>query len=182
MPSPYAHLIAGVTIATPYLFTKARALHHKEDIATLIGFSLLPDLDVIPGMMAGNVAAYHNQLTHSIAFGLIVCLLYSLIRRVTPAPRPFRRTFVLSATAYGLHLLMDFFTYGRGLMLFWPFTEQRFSPPVLLFYGLRRSDGWISSHHLITFATESLTMLPVIGIVWLLARRRAQRKPLPDAP
>lgn len=176
MPSPYAHLIAGITIATPYLSTKAKALRHKEDIATLIGFSLLPDLDVIPGLMLGDIAAHHNQFTHSMAFGLSVCLLYSIIRRVAPAPRSFGRTFTLSATAYGLHLLMDFLNYGRGLMLFWPFTEQRYAPPVLLFYGLRRSDGWLSPDHLITFATESLTLLPILGVVWFIARRQRQKQ------
>ncbi len=175
MPSPYAHVLAALTLSTPYLARKAIALRHKEDIATLIAFSLAPDLDVIPGLLFGNIAAYHNHMTHSIAFGLMVCLFYSLIRCRMQPPRSFRRSISLTAAAYGLHLLMDFFTYGRGLMLFWPFTDERFSPPFLIFYGLRRSDGVFSSHHIVTFITESLKMLPLLGVVWFWVTRHTQR-------
>lgn len=174
MPSPYAHILAAITIATPYLVHKADTLRHKEDILTLIAFSLVPDLDVIPGLLFGNIADYHNHMTHSIAFGLMVCLFYSLIRSRIHPPRSFRRSFSLTAAAYGLHLLMDFFTYGRGLMLFWPFTDERFSPPFLIFYGLRRSDGVFSSHHIVTFITESVKMLPILSVVWWLARRHGK--------
>lgn len=68
MPSPYAHLLAAITLSTLYLSGDVWASRHKEDIATLIAFSIVPDLDMIPGILRGDIAAYHNQFTQSIAF------------------------------------------------------------------------------------------------------------------
>ncbi len=172
MPSPYAHTVAGVILATPWLQNKQIALKHKEDIATILGFSLAPDLDVIPGFITNDLPSYHNQFSHSILFGISICLIYAGFRLLLPAPKSFMRTAIIAASAYGLHLLMDLFTYGRGLKLFWPITNQRFHPPFLLFYGVRHSEGWFSYHHWITIATESLTMLPLLAVAWLFARQR----------
>ena len=37
---------------------------------------------------------------------------------------------------------MDFFTVGRGVNPFWPFSLERFASPVPVFYGLHWSYGW----------------------------------------
>ena len=49
---------------------------------------------------------------------------------------------------------MDLFTFGRGVMLVWPFLPDRIEPPVYLFYGLRWSEGLASPWHLVTLMTE----------------------------
>ena len=59
---------------------------------------------------------------------------------------------------------MDFFTIGRGVMVFWPLSLERFASPVPLFYGLHWSDGYLSERHLITLVTE-LGFLFLLGIV-----------------
>lgn len=174
MPSPYAHAIAGIAISTPYLNSKIRAMQHKEDIVTLIVFSLLPDLDALPGLLVGNMSLYHNQFTHSPLFAIIVFLIYSGIRRMIPPSRSLIHTLKLSAGAYGLHLIMDVFTHGRGLMLSWPFSDERYSPPFVLFYGFRHSEPLLSTSHIITFVTESLTMLPVLALVWFMQKRKGK--------
>ncbi len=66
----------------------------------------------------------------------------------------FRFWLVLSLLCYELHVLADYLTWGRGVMLFWPFTPERFAPPVYLFYGLHWSDGLFSVRHLWTVLTE----------------------------
>ena len=175
MPSPYAHAIAGVMLAAPYLKSKPAAIRHREEIATIMAFSLVADLDAIPGFLTRNLSAYHNQISHSILVALVASLAYATIRRLLPNPKPFWRIFSLAALAYGVHILMDCFTHGRGVMLVWPISSQRYAPPGLLFYGLRYSKGWFSHHHLITFITESLTMLPVLALVWLLLKKKGLR-------
>jgi len=185
MPSPYAHLIAAGILATSNRRRAHNAGHPREDTVTLLAFSLLPDLDVIPGLITGDLPAYHNQITHSLGCGLLVCLLYTFLRHLLPTDRPMKRTFGLAASAYGLHLLMDAMTWGRGVMLLWPLSTTRWQPPLYLFYGLRHSEGLFSFRHAITLVTESLTMLPLLCAVWLLARRdrppTAKKKPAPGA-
>ena len=145
----------------------------------MIAFSLVPDLDVLPGILFGNISAFHNHMTHSPVFGLAVCAGYSTLRFRLPSKCRFGRTFRLTSCAYGLHLVMDYMTYSRGQMIFWPFSDKRFKPPLVLFYGLRRSDGWLTTHHLYTFITESFQMIPVLIFTWLYFRAK-QRKQLEE--
>ena len=171
MPSPYAHVIAGGILAMPFLKNKTTMRQHREDIATLMGFSLAADLDVLPALLMQDIQAYHNQISHSILFGIGASLAYAGLRYLLPNPKPFGRIFSLGAIAYGLHILMDAFTHGRGVMLFWPISQTRFQPPFVIFYGLRHSEGWFSYHHLITLATESITMLPLLALGWLIVKK-----------
>ena len=53
---------------------------------------------------------------------------------------------------------MDFFTSGRGIMLLWPVSEQRFKPSFSVFYGLHWSDGLFSSRHIWTVTSEIATV------------------------
>ena len=51
-------------------------------------------------------------------------------------------------------------------MLFWPLSSHRFSSPLLLFYGVRWSDGLFSIHHLSTVLNEllfALVLLPPLS-------------------
>ncbi|NIV75262.1 MAG: hypothetical protein GWN37_10615, partial [Gammaproteobacteria bacterium] len=46
------------------------------------------------------------------------------------------RAFLLTLVCYELHVLLDYLTVGRGVMLLWPLSAERFAPPIYLFYGL----------------------------------------------
>jgi inner membrane protein len=63
-------------------------------------------------------------------------------------------------------------------MLFWPFTQQRFSSPVTLFYGLHWSKGLFSIDHVWTVLTEGL-FIAVVLLVWHFAARWKNRKVSP---
>jgi membrane-bound metal-dependent hydrolase YbcI (DUF457 family) len=172
MPSPYAHFLAATALASPYLAKGKLDREKIEKAATLLVFSILPDLDAVPGILMGDLPAYHNQISHSIGFGFSICLLYALLRQCLPKAAPFLHLFSLACAAYGLHLFMDWLTWGRGVMLFWPLSSHRFSPPVHLFYGLRHSEGLLSRQHGITFATESFTMIPLLLTGWWFINKR----------
>ena len=60
-------------------------------------------------------------------------------------------------------------------MLFWPLTDSRYLPPLLLFYGLHWSDGLFSVNHVITLVTEVALILLVVG-VYKLWRRQADSR------
>jgi membrane-bound metal-dependent hydrolase YbcI (DUF457 family) len=142
--------------------------------------SLLPDIDVVPGLLTGDIGRFHNQLTHSLIVGLLVAPIVGLIVRQIFAT-PGTAWIVASLISYELHIIMDYFTGERGVMLFWPLTATRFSAPVKLFAGVQWGNGLVSISHLYTLFTESLAILAVLVCVSLLARVRKARSSLPDA-
>ncbi|GAB6059908.1 metal-dependent hydrolase [Desulfonatronum parangueonense] len=170
MPSPLAHLAAGAAVATLFVRKDDSTLHRQYIWGTALFFSIAPDLDAIPGFITGNMAMYHNQFTHSFFFGFSLCLLaagvFGVFSRRFLDWRSYPRIAFVALFSYGLHLVMDAMTLGPGVKLLWPFSDERFSAPVTLFYGVRHSEGLFSLSHLITIGNE----LMIIGGFLLLVR------------
>lgn len=169
MPSPLAHAAAGFAVARVLNFRKKnksvekQPKLNKELVLAAILLSLLPDFDSIIGIILRDFGRYHNNFSHSIAFGVIASLVIGLVVRAFKGQ--FRYGFSLSLVFYLIHILMDFFTWGRGIMLFWPLTEHRFSPGFFLFYGFHWSDGLLSYKHLITFLNELVFAAVLFGLL-----------------
>ncbi len=181
MPSPIAHISAGCLLfAVCRRFLSAKILRHTGKSLFLLGlclfFSLLPDIDSIIGIAAGDLGRYHNQWTHSLLSGLALCVAFALAMRFW-RQSGFAAWLGISYTCYALHVIMDFFTYGRGVMLFWPLTDARykFEPP--LFRGLRWSEGILSTEHIWTALQEVAFALVLLGIYLALgAVDRSERR------
>ena len=176
MPSPIAHTAAGYAI---YYLSRSRLPQMKAEkigplptpLVVTAGFSLLPDLDSIVGLLTGNFGRFHNNATHSLVVGLGIALIFAAImwwRELAGIGY----WFTLALFSYGAHVLMDSATIGRGVMAFWPFTSDRYLLPFHLFYGLHWSDGWFSVRHLWTFFTETTFAAVLVAIVHLLQPER----------
>jgi len=181
MPSPIAHTTMGYVIHKLYNLRQPRSNSRIAGLAPRllvisIGLSLMPDLDSIAGLVFDDFAAYHNNGTHSLLIGLAVSLVIAGL-----AWRRKRSDFgywlALSLLCYGFHVVLDFFTVGRGVMLFWPISTARFESPVKLFYGLHWSEGVFSYHHFVTLANELAFVALMILIVHLLERKIGRFKP-----
>ncbi len=138
---------------------------------------MAPDLDAILGMVFGDLGQFHNHFTHSLLAVIPVsaCVyLFLKITRLNPAV-PWT---IAMAVCYGTHVALDFFTDGRGIMAFWPITSERFISPVLLFYGLHWSEGWLSVSHLVTIATEAIPSAIAIGITHYALRKKPTSAPM----
>ncbi len=167
MPSPIAHISAGYLLFAVFRrFLSEKILRYTGKSLFLLGlclsFSLLPDIDSALGFVARDLGRYHNQWTHSLLTGLGVCLVFTLMMRLW-RQAGFATWLGISYACYALHVIMDFFTYGRGVMLFWPLTDARykFEPP--LFRGLRWSEGLISVEHIWTALQEIAFALVLLG-------------------
>lgn len=179
MPSPIAHLGVGYAI---YRYYKDKLPHDKRSIWKLplqlilvTGLSILPDLDVVPAIIFRDMRAYHNNISHSLLFGIPVALLVAGIFQQVYRSN-FWLWFVICLISYDLHVVMDALTADRGVMIFWPLTEERYASPVKIFYGLQWGLGWFSPWHLWTIFTESL----FVGIVLIAMNyfdRRRKRIP-----
>ena len=172
MPSPVAHVTIGYCLycllcrvgwTCPQGRPRCAAFFF---LVMCIFFSLLPDLDSVLGILSRQFGRYHNQFSHSLFFWMIPSLLLAGIIEITAHNR--RMAFVCGAlclTSCVIHILMDFSCHGRGVMLFWPLTSHRFSMAILLFNGVRWSDGLWSLRHISTLINEVLfvaVMLPPI--------------------
>lgn len=170
MPSPIAH--------TAMSYVVYRVFNNRIDTTRKIsnGFpslfiiiiilSLLPDFDAVPGILSGNFKRFHNNESHSLFVALGIAILGAIFMRWIKREN-FRYWFLLIFSCVGLHIVMDYFTYGRGVMAFWPLSSERFSSPILLFYGLRWSEGIFSVKHLWTLVNETIFVL-----ITLVAMRR----------
>ncbi len=161
MPSPIAHAAAGYLI---YRGLSGRFVGFRPGLVWAgIGLSLLPDIDAAAGLLLGDMGRYHNHMTHSLAFALLASFAAGMAgRRLASAFWPW---FTLALACYLAHITMDFFTSGRGIMLLWPVSEQRFKPPFSIFYGLHWSDGLFSSRHIWTVVSEIATVAAFALIV-----------------
>ena len=175
MPSPLAHVTMGYAL---YRFHRhaysrqgqASGLDRRVLLAAL-GLSFLPDVDSALGLLTGEFARYHNNVSHSLAAGALAALavggLIWLRRR-----SGFGRWFALALASYWLHIAMDYFTSGRGVMALWPFSADRDAAPVSLFVGLHWSDGLLSVMHVWMLASELAFVVAVAVLLRLLLRTK----------
>ena len=156
MPSPVAHLAAGYAL---YRLLREKIpvvwQNWPVPVALLVCLvmSLFPDLDSAVGVLAGDMHGYHNNLTHSFFAGAVVSLaLAGAIRWIARSGAV--AWFLPAFACYSAHIVMDYFTVGRGVMLFWPFSVERLTAPFHPFRGLQWAMGPWTIQHLWTFLNE----------------------------
>ena len=163
MPSPITHVAFGYLI---YRGLRTRIDGIRPTLLwAAVGLSVLPDMDAAVGILLGDLSRYHNDMMSSPAFAVLVATAVGTIgwwRR-----SEFRFWFALTLVCYLIHLFLDYLTFGGGIMLLWPMSEERFASPFSLFYGLHWSEGWISIRHLYTLSSELATLF----VIWLMLRR-----------
>lgn len=152
MATPIGHALVGYTV---YGFSAAPTGFGRLHLAFLaIGTAIIPDLDFLPGFLMGKPNLYHQGITHSLLFALVVSLGIATV--YSSMGKSFFRVFNLCFVSYLSHLLIDLFgpdtrlPYGQPL--FWPISDQYFISPVQLLLGARHTastyapnDEWIKS-------------------------------------
>lgn len=168
MPSPIAHTAAAYAVYRSFDGRAQKDTVPKAAAPVLLTaavvLSLLPDLSSLAALFGGDLSTVHNNWEHSLMVALVVAVLLGSAVQLRTG-RGFSRWFWLALVCYSLHLIMDLFTVGRGVMLLWPFSSERLSPPFKLFYGLHWSDGWLSTRHWWTLLTETVFALVLIVLV-----------------
>ncbi len=163
MPSPLAHTLTAYIVYKKTNCFKNQFNDVKNSYLFIwsVFFSMLPDIDVLPGIIFNDMYNYHNQMMNS----LFMCIVLSFITGIVAKfilKKSFSFWSLYCAICYGLHIIMDYFTFGRGTKILWPLSQKRYSPPFNIFYGFRWSEGLISNEHVYTFFSELLTMTVII--------------------
>jgi membrane-bound metal-dependent hydrolase YbcI (DUF457 family) len=172
MSSPVAHLACGFAVYRILVAAdpKVAGLPRGTRLPTAAIFSMAPDLDLIAGWLAHDLPAYHNNVSHSFTFGLLACLIAATVASTAWKHLRFLPLWLYTFGSYASHILVDYVTRGRGVMLWWPFIPERFSSPILLFRGVSWSKGLHTNDHWWTLANDAVFALVVIALAEIIAR------------
>ena len=185
MPSPILHLAAGAAICS----FERRSVERNgwRFVLPVMAASILPDFDVLPGLLIGDPNRFHSTYSHSVGFAAVAAALSALLIK-TQRWRVAFWVFVSWTT----HCLLDgLMVDGRlpySVPLFWPFSSSCFYAPQPFLGSVRHgSDGAtlqeffvdvFSLANLQTMLKEMFTATLIIFICYCLGRlveRRSQQ-------
>jgi membrane-bound metal-dependent hydrolase YbcI (DUF457 family) len=187
MPSPLGHILAGTAV---YLTGTRRESRSKLVLSVTLLGSLLPDFDFVPGVLIGDLRAFHHGISHSLAlaalFGLSVFFL--IPRREKDIAL---RVGVLAALSYASHVILDLVSVNegtRGVPILWPLSDQQFGLELHLLGYFRYSDRSIWSvirwDNISALSRELIVTGGLVLFILWRERRSTQRlgKYLPEVP
>ncbi len=187
MPSPVAHGVIGLALGAVALLEPgdARGLVRQawRKRWALCGAVLLaqaPDVDYLPGLLTGDLNAYHHHLTHTAGWCILVSVgCWLALRAWRAATRLAVLGWCLLLT--GSHLLADWLTADArppiGIMALWPFSDAHYLSPATIFMRMHKrdlADLW-QVHNLAAVGVELAWCLPLLALVCVWLRVRAQR-------
>lgn len=136
-----------------------------------------PDLDLLPGLLVGDINRFHQGPSHS----LLAALVFALLVAVATGRSVGRLRLATGSTLlYVSHLVLDFLTrdgrapYGQPLL--WPLTDAHFISPWTPFGGVLHADPGdpvslflsqlFSWHNARVALLEILVMAPIVLATW----------------
>lgn len=139
MATPIGHTLAGWAVYRASTRSRRRSLWL---LLLYVALANVPDVDFVPGVLAGRPALYHQGPTHSLAAALLVSVAVAACFQRSVG-FSFLALLGFSLAAFGSHLAIDLLGRDRtspfGLPLFWPFSGARFISPTPIFLGVRHA-------------------------------------------
>jgi membrane-bound metal-dependent hydrolase YbcI (DUF457 family) len=176
MPSPVGHILGGAIV---YLAgtSEQRSRSGFVLMMTLFG-SIAPDLDFLPGILIGDMRAFHHGITHSMPFAFACgALVFVIARRYDEGIA--LRSALLATLACISHLVLDFVSVNegtRGVPLLWPFSTELHGFSLRLFGHFQYGDISEGVWSVVRWVNVSplLRELLILGgvVIALLWRRR----------
>lgn len=146
------------------------------------------DLDFLPGLLVGDMNAYHHAASHSLGASVIFGLAAWLVAmRFGDRAVQFG---VLGGLIYSSHVLVDYITSDSrspyGIPVLWPFSDEYFISPVIVLGGIKHGvpgdDLWtvmghiFSWHNLMALTWEAMFIVPVFVATWWIHRTWASAR------
>jgi membrane-bound metal-dependent hydrolase YbcI (DUF457 family) len=175
MPSPVGHLLAGAAI---YLAATARERRSRTVLAIALLGSIAADFDFLPGILIGDMRAFHHGMSHSLAFALLFGGLMFLVAGHRVSVGAIQMS-MIAAMAYSAHVLLDFVSVNegtRGVPLFWPLSRERLGVSLRLFgkfeYGDITDGIWsvVRWDNVLPLLSESA----ILGALAIIIRQKEQ--------
>lgn len=181
MPSPVAHTLGAysVLLLLHPKFIQSRYMNSLA-LGSAFFFGSLADADFVVAQFSSARYLQHHFFSHSIPFAIVIGLLCYGIAAAANIQQKARTAFLLFS-AYTSHLLLDYMTEDGskpyGIPLLWPFTEEHFVSPLMLFYSIHRGQ-WhdiFGPHNLLALIVEIAITGPLALLAYVMARNRLSR-------
>jgi inner membrane protein len=179
MPSPVGHSLAGLC---GYFLASNRPLSARREYLLLgsIVIANLPDFDLVPRLLFGDVSSLHRQWTHSLVAALGFGLVMSVLARWRKTDKIFYG--VWGGAVYLSHIVLDMLlddpSPPHGVQLLWPFSTSYFMSPVTPFTSFSYSNPKVGiigmffvPHNLATMTREFVLMAPWVALAAYIGRR-----------
>jgi len=173
MATPLGHALAGYAV---YSFTRGGQRRDNLRLMIVCVFmAMAPDLDLLPGLLMGTPALYHQGITHTLGLALPLSIGVAAVSGIRS--RSFLTMFSCCFLAYLSHLVLDLLNPDTrppyGIQLFWPISSRSFMSPVPILLGVRHATSAATSiqewmqrmlhlHNLAAIAWEVLLITPFI--------------------
>ena len=179
MPSPIGHSLVGLTV---HLATSRQDQSFCWRRMALCVFAAnAPDLDFIPGLLAGEPDRFHHGASHSLGFAVVFAILISLFLRGMKTDWV-RSPFLILLGLYSSHLALDYLSIDTappyGLPLLWPATHKYYIAAFPFLPDIRRDNSTaffltslFSRHNLWSVAVECFLLVPPLALVLALKSR-----------
>lgn len=190
MATIIGHTLAGLAVSrgTP----KTDFFETLQLTALCVGMALLPDVDMLPGLIQGAGILTHGSAVHSLFAGVIASLAVALLYRSKSLAR--WQIFLMCFFAYSSHLALDYLARDSfppyGIVVWWPFNSESFLAPMTVLMGAQhdivRGDSFMTmldkittDHNLRAFLIEIALMAPFLIVMqgWRMRRFRRQATP-----
>ena len=181
MPSPLGHALMGFIIREA-ASKPVQAREWKTLLLYMVAAGA-PDLDLLPGVLAGDPNRYHHGISHSVGLAVVFAIMAAVSVAIARRGNA-RRAFVIAGGLYLSHLGLDLInvdtTPPYGEPLFWPISDRYYIAPFGLLPDITRTSSsvvgfftsLISLHNLWTMTAEALLLTPLALLTALWRRRR----------
>lgn len=198
MPLPVAHSLAGAAIYAA--LDEDGAMRPSRRLVAAVVLANAPDLDLVPGILAGDPNRFHHGFTHTLLTAVVVAAVAACVGRCVGAGWPLRGglgagargLFLMVAVAWASHVVLDVLTHDPsppvGVPALWPLVDERFTVGPLFLRadkvaGQATAGEFFSSllsvHNLAAVTVEALLLAPlVVAARW--SRHRIRRRPVED--
>lgn len=173
MASPLGHGLSGLILHLATASDQGQLLSRRRALGFVV-LATAADLDLLVWFVDGR--SHHHGPSHSVGFAVAVGVAIWLWGRWRRWPRA-ARTGCLAGVAWSLHGLVDFVSRDTnppfGPMGLWPFSQQYWISPAILFLDTARTLSWAAAEkNSLAMAWEVLLITPFLLGLWALQRRR----------
>ena len=180
MPSPIGHLLGGAAI---YLVGTRRESRSRIMLTIALLGSILPDFDFFPGILIGQMGAFHHGISHSLGFAILFgAIVFLFVRHVEKSLA--LQGAMLATLAYVTHVVLDFVGVNegtRGVPILWPLSDEKMGFGLGLFGHFRWGDirdgigTIIRWENVVPVLREILIAGGMVGIILWVERRRSRK-------
>jgi inner membrane protein len=191
VPSPIAHSLIGLAVGVAALRPRGEpaGVTVRSRALPLLVFAVLanaPDLDFVPGLLAGDLNRYHHGPSHSLLWALGFALWAALLARWRGV-RLSRAGWAAAAAAVLSHLVADVFCQDRsppfGIPLWWPVSGDPVHAPWPVFAAMEKTDlaAIFSMANLLPALREMAIGGAFLAVAWAWTSRQPRAAAAPGA-